>query len=314
MNDMLSNHRSATTLASTLTSVQVSETDFPLDAALDREGCSIAVITAVEGASDRPLGAAMVIGADGQTAGTLSSGCIERDVVTRARNAARTDRPKKLRYGKGSPFLDLQLPCGDGLEITLIPNPSQTVLKRASAALRDRRNAGIAIGEDGRLTDMLKDGDLMIQVVPRLRVLVFGKGPEPKIFARLARAAGQSVELHSPDAQTREGIDYARPMTAPEWPEDVALDHRTAVVLFFLDHDWELPLIWHALSSPAFYVGAQGSAGAHEKRIAALEAIGVRRSAIDRMARPFDPVTHAGDPHSLASGVLAQILDHARLT
>ncbi|WP_052699693.1 XdhC family protein [Martelella endophytica] len=294
-------------------SVQVCEADFPLRAALAADRACLAVITRVEGASYRPAGAAMVITADGTTTGSLSSGCIERDVVLHALAAIETNTPKRLIYGRGSSFIDLQLPCGGGLEITLIPHPSRPVLERAATRLAGRRIAAVAIGEDGRLGEMPTGGDLIVRLVPGLRLLVFGKGPEPRTFAALAKAAGQDVTLYSPDAETRAGIDHAFPLNQGQWPVGVEIDDRTAVALFFHDHDWEPPLLKHALKSPALFVGAQGSARARQKRADALAAEGVCAAALARLARPFGLVASARDPHSLAAGVLAQVMDHARI-
>jgi xanthine/CO dehydrogenase XdhC/CoxF family maturation factor len=52
--------------------------------------------------------------------------------------------PVALRYGRGSPFGDIQLPCGGGLDILLVPRPDPAVM----AALLDRR-AGAAARDTG---------------------------------------------------------------------------------------------------------------------------------------------------------------------
>ena len=97
--------------------VAICETDTPLCAALGSGRAALAVICGVDGPSYRPLGAMMVVDESGRAHGNLSSGCIERDVILHARQALADGRMRQLRYGAGSPFRDLALPCGGGLDI-----------------------------------------------------------------------------------------------------------------------------------------------------------------------------------------------------
>lgn len=282
--------------------VRLCETDAPfLPPDAGSGPLALAVITGIEGPSYRPLGAMMAIDAAGQAWGNLSSGCIERDVILHARQALADGQARQLRYGKGSPFQDLALPCGGGLDILIQPQPDRVALRQAASHLAMRQDARLTIGP------------LSLHILPRLRVAIFGKGPEARGFAALSQAAGFLVELFSPDAETLSGAASGHLIARPEWPADLAPDARTAVALFFHDHDWEPPLLRAALSSAAFYIGAQGSLRAHQSRCEALSALGVSRDQIDRIAAPFGLIPSARDPQTLAASVLAQILERARL-
>ena len=60
----------------------------PLDHLLaNPEGAAMAIITGVEGPSYRPVGAIMALGPDQQRVGSLSSGCIEGDLLVQADRA-----------------------------------------------------------------------------------------------------------------------------------------------------------------------------------------------------------------------------------
>ncbi|SMO56565.1 XdhC family protein [Paracoccus laeviglucosivorans] len=283
-------------------SVTICESDVPLGPALARNA-ALAVITGIEGASYRPIGAVMAIDATGHSWGSLSSGCIERDVIMHAQAALADSQPRRLRYGRGSPFIDLTLPCGGGLDVLILPRPDRRALGHAATALAERRPASLTLGDT-----------ITLHIQPELRLLVFGKGPEAPCFAALATAAGYPTELHTPDNETRQGLAQAHPMPAPRWPTDLRIDARTAVTLFFHDHDWEPPLLAYALKSPALYVGAQGSLRAHRARIAALTAMGLSQAQTDRLASPFGLIPSVRDPRSLAASVLAQVLERARLS
>lgn len=281
--------------------VSICESEVPLARALGGGHVALAVVTGVEGASYRPVGAVMVVDEQGQSWGSLSSGCIERDVVLHAGQALADGQPRNLRYGIGSPFRDLALPCGGGLDIQIIAKPDMAAL----ATARDRL--------DLRQAAMLSLGALTLNIQPQPRFLVFGKGPEARCFAALSAAAGYPVQVFSPDVETLQGFENAVSLTGPKWPGDVRVDPRTAVTLFFHDHDWEPVLLKAALETPAFFIGAQGSLRAHHARCDALTALGVAPQDIGRLASPFGLIPSARDPRTLAASVLAQVLERARL-
>ncbi|RYH07461.1 XdhC family protein [Tropicimonas sp. IMCC6043] len=295
----------------------------PLAALLAHHGPAVlAMIVGVDGPSYRPVGAAMCVFPDGQRAGTLSSGCVEADIALHALEALEQGRPRQIRYGRGSPFLDIQLPCGGGLDILLIPDPDRDVL---SQLVKDRHARQVRVleidtasgamrlaraGEPGR------DGDLFrTRYLPDIRFVTFGKGPEASTFAALVQSAGYPNLILSPDHETL--LDAAahgcatRHLVVQEMPGDLDIDDRTAVILFFHDHDWEPPILKGALETPAFYIGAQGSQRARDARLLMLEAMGVPEAARARLFGPVGLIPSARDAGTLAVSVLAEILAEA---
>lgn len=283
------------------------------------EGATLAVIAGVEGPSYRPVGAMMAVFSERERAGTLSSGCIENDIALHAMRVAGTGRPETIRYGRGSPFADIQLPCGGGLDILLLPRPDRDALARVADNRAARRPCTLEIdigtgamrvaetGSTGRETDTL-----LVRFEPAVRFLVFGKGPEASTFAALVRSAGYPNLLLSPDDETLADGAAAgcetRALTLPGFPEGLGADHRTAVVLFFHDHDWEPPILAGALDTPAFYIGAQGSQRARDARLLMLEGMGVSPAARARLHGPVGLIPSARDAGTLAVSVLAEVL------
>jgi xanthine dehydrogenase accessory factor len=251
--------------------------------------------------------------------GTLSSGCVERDIAVQAMRAADAGQPRVIRYGRGSPFLDIQLPCGGGLDIALIPDPDRGVLARLRAAEAARRPVALTVDLAtgalalGNIAETARDGDrLAVARPPETRFLIFGKGPEAAAFAALVQAAGFPAVLLSPDAETLEAHARAglatRVLPVARFPGDLSPDPWTAVVLFFHDHDWEPPILAQALATPAFYVGAQGSRRSAEARAMALQAMGVPADLLARLRGPIGLVPSARDARTLAVSVLAEVL------
>ncbi|WP_166504638.1 XdhC family protein [Thioclava sp. IC9] len=288
------------------------ETEWPLARLMGPAPMCLCFISHVEGPSYRPLGSGMAVDGAGRRFGNLSSGCIDEDVALHAVEALKSGAPKVLRYGRGSPFMDIQLPCGGGLEVTLLPASEREILDVARRRLVARENVTLTVLPDGQIENGATPGGLTITLRPKVRVLVFGDGPEPRGFSALAQAAGLPVALYAGAKETRDGIAGACAFSGKTWPDTAHVDHRTAVTLFFHDHERETRLLRHALETPAFYIGAQGSLRARQLREAALSAAGVGDAEIARLVEPFGYVAHARSALEMAAGVLAQVVDHAR--
>ena len=295
----------------------------PIDALVSgSDDAVLAVITGVEGPSYRPVGACMAIFDGGERAGTLSSGCIEQDLALHAADALLAGTPVAVRYGRGSPFMDIQLPCGGGLDILLVPRPDRAALATLATQRANRSPASLRID---RLTGTLSVGEaaatgwrgdrFLVRFDPAIRFVVFGKGPEACTFAALVRSAGYPNLLLSPDEETLEigaasGCDTQHLRTA-HYPDGLKADPWTAVILFFHDHDWEPPILEGALRTPAFYIGSQGSQRARDTRLDVMRTMGIDEASLARLHGPVGLIPSARDAGTLAVSVLAEVLAKA---
>jgi len=154
----------------------------------------MAVLTATHGPAYRNPGTAMAIAADGSFAGALTSGCIEADLILQAQRVRADGRPLHLRYGEGSPFIDLRLPCGGAIEVMLFRVGDFDVLADLSAARADRRPVSLRLSPDGRLSLAAVPGsaagDGVIPFKAPLRFVSFGAGAEAAVFADLVKSMG----------------------------------------------------------------------------------------------------------------------------
>ena len=107
--------------------------------ALTRGPAALATIIALGEGGPRPVGTQMVFGQNG-VAGFLSGGCIEADVETHARACLEDGVARRLVYGQGSPWPDIQLLCGARIEILverILPeDPAARTLLDLAAARR----------------------------------------------------------------------------------------------------------------------------------------------------------------------------------
>lgn len=279
-------------------------------------GClsALAILTRIEGAGYRPLGAAMSLDDRGETRGHLSAGCIDADIALHLEEVAADGAPRMLRYGAGSPFVDLVLPCGGALEICVIPAPPAPIQREIARARQARLPLTLHLSPlRGMLsTTPQSDTELSIQMTPEPRFVIFGSGIEAESLAGLTSAAGYETELVMPEPVEMPGVRSHRlSRSAPL--ADIALDPRSAALLFFHDHDPETAILEALFESPAFFIGAQGSRRTAQTRAAALRARGVSESAIARLRGPVGLIERARDPRLLAVSVLAEVLQAAQV-
>ncbi len=87
------------------------------------------LVTVVEtfGSSPRPPGAMLVLRGDGQAVGSVSGGCIEDDLVLRAkRGELPADRCEVITFGVTSEEARrFRLPCGGVIRVVVEPVPPQ---------------------------------------------------------------------------------------------------------------------------------------------------------------------------------------------
>lgn len=265
---------------------------------------ALVIVTGIEGGAVRAPGALMAVREDGALAGYISGGCIDSDVALQAQNALRAGKAKQLRYGAGSPFTDLPLPCGGAIEVTIIPDADLDQIRTVRNQLSARRAAKLCL-------EAL--GDFKPHYVPKPRLRIAGRGADCLALARVASAAGLDVRL-----QLRDGEDVAAAsaqgfadVMALETPSDIPAandDEWTAFILMFHDTHWECPLLKQALDGPAFYVGAVGSRRTHARRTEALKADGIDEVAIARIHGPIGLIPSMRDASMLAISVLAEVV------
>jgi len=279
-------------------------------------------LTAVTGASTRNPGAHMGVAADGSFAGSFSGGCVESAVVAEAVEAIAEGKPREVRFGAGSPYLDIRLPCGGGIDLLIAPlqpMSAREMLELFSA----RQPATIAIDTvsgsvklDPESSDhpVVRQGDTVhINHVPPARIAILGHGATVENLAKLTGSYGIGYDVFTPDAQVEETVETlggrAQLLKTPDACDRFQPDSWTACVFLFHDHDWEGQLMKQALASPAFYVGAMGSYKTHKTRTEILLDLGVAREEVARMDAPIGLIPSTRDPATLALSILSQIVE-----
>lgn len=291
--------------------------DYVIDFALDRiragERLALVTLVQIEGSSPRPLGAQMAVSQSGEWVGYLSGGCIERAIVTEAVSAIEAGKGRRVRYGRGSKYLDIQLPCGSAIELVFDIDVGERDLARIDASMGQREPASLRI--PGFIEPAADDG-MVRWYMPRRRLIVAGVGPAAVLLGRLGQLAGFQTVLHSPDQETRAAVEAEGVptfaingvATIPNFQADA----KSAIVFMFHDHEWERTLVPAALDTPAFYIGAMGSRRTHRQRLATLEELGVDPSRLGRIRGPAGLFSGAKSAPDVAMSILAEIMQVER--
>src|SRR3546814_17032677 len=88
---------------------------------------------------------------NGDCAGSFSSGCVEAAIIAEAIEVFSESRPRVVRFGQGSPYIDIKLPCGGGIDALFLPDPSTDVLELALECFASRRPFVLTLDPAGAL-------------------------------------------------------------------------------------------------------------------------------------------------------------------
>ena len=278
----------------------------------------LVTLVGIEGGSSRGIGAQMAVAADGRRIGSFSGGCVEDAVASEALEALHDGWGRVVRYGVGSPYMDIRLPCGGGIDLLFTPRPDAEVIVATLEKLDQREAVGLELGCDSIavLPEALPrpwDGhDLNHVYQPPLRIHALGQGEDLTAFARLGQAFGAQIHALIPDRDThellrREGIETTYLATRNTLPV-ARSDPWTAIVFLFHGRDWEEFLLPQALALPAFYLGAIGSRRTHAARVAMLEEAGVSPERIATVRGHIGIIPATRDPATLALSILSEIV------
>jgi xanthine dehydrogenase accessory factor len=284
----------------------------------------LGTITRTWGSAPRPPGSLVAIRADGLVAGSVSGGCIEDDLVDKARSGALvTGLPQVVRYGIDADAAHrFGLPCGGLIELVLEPVMPRSrvneLLERLSNGQRVRRTLVIATGEvtlenSSPIDELaLTDTTLVTHHGPRWRLLLIGAGQMTQYLAQMASALDYDVIVCDPRDEYATGFEVPGATLLRTMPDDTVTalkpDGHTAIIA--LTHDPKLDdlALMEALTSEAFYVGAIGSRANQAKRKERLaEHFGLSAAQLARLHGPVGLKNGARTPPEIAIAILAEL-------
>jgi xanthine dehydrogenase accessory factor len=243
-----------------------------LRAETDGEAAALVTVIATEGSTPQKAGAKMLVFADGRIVGTIGGGCVEAEMVTRARQAIGNGRTQVAAY-------DL--------------TPEQA-------------------GEDG----LVCGGRMQVFIEPvegTPTLCVFGAGHVAQPLARMAKAAGFSVEVADDRIKfaNRELFPDADAIVVDGFAEAAArmtLGRNTYAVVVTRGHKGDADALQALLGKGLRFVGLLGSKPKAIHVFAQLEERGVPLSELASVHVPIGIDIGAVTPEEIAVSILAEMI------
>src|SRR3954471_4457417 len=204
------------------------------------EPLALATLVAARGSSYRRPGARMLICADGTTAGSLSGGCLEEEVVRRAAEVLGTGESSlmtfdtRLRYG-----------CNGSIDV-LVEAADEKFLRQLAANFSERRSCRVVTLFAGagsrtriiRYDGTIPEGAFVQEIEPAIRLLIFGEGPDSLPLRAFAEILGWEVfEIDQPSKLAAHA------------------DSRTAAIVKSHNYGRDFAALCHLLKLELPYVG-----------------------------------------------------------
>ena len=281
------------------------------------EKFALATVVRVKGSSYRRPGAKMLILQSGEIAGSVSGGCLERDLIRRAGEAMTREESKLLCYDTRSDSDDsdaeayvtsVGLGCEGVIEIFLNPAP-RAHLEALASSLDTRSDVdfGIALPDGSHFTDK-------ILRLPQL--VIFGAGHDAVPLAKMAALLGLEVSVidcrssfptpHSMFS-TVDSLIRGEPETIVE---KLSIGDHSLIVT--MTHNYEhdhliLAQVFKrcAPGAPA-YVGMLGPKSRSERILQSIEAEGISFNS-SRLHYPVGLDIGGDTPESIALSIVAEI-------
>jgi xanthine dehydrogenase accessory factor len=288
--------------------------------------CELVTVVKTWGSSPRPAGSMLALCASDegvQVTGSVSGGCIEDDLIERARSASvwRTT-PELLSYGiSAGQAHRFGLPCGGTIELAVEPLSGASgiaqLLERVARRELVARRLDLA---SGAVTLARAEAGTVVHIAhnvlttlhgPSWRLIIIGAGPLSRFLAQVASAMDYQVTVCDPREEYRAGWTLDTVELVREMPDDVVIaarpDHRSAIVA--LTHDPKLDdlALMEALKSDAFYVGAIGSRANNARRRERLLQFDLDQAQLARLHGPVGMHIGSKTPAEIAISILAHM-------
>lgn len=289
-------------------------------------GRRVHLVTVVQtwGSAPRQAGAMLAVRDDGQVVGSVSGGCIEDDLIARARAGTLPERAERLTYGvTRDEATRFGLPCGGTLRLVAEPlAPRDAWLDEVLQAIAEHRlvrrtidlHTGAAALEAAAPAEGPDFDGRMFRAVygPHWRLLIIGANQTAQVLADIAATLDFQVIVCDPREEFHAAWHAPHATLVATMPDDIVLeigtDERTAIVALTHDPKLDDMVLLEALKSRAFYVGALGSRANQEKRRERLRLFDLGDEDIARLRRPVGLPIASRTPAEIAVAVAAELV------
>lgn len=204
----------------------------------------IATIVATRGSTYRQAGGRAVIGANGEVEGTISGGCLERDLAARLAEWLSDMQPRVITYDSSRDddiVFGLGLGCRGVVDVHIEPFDATRPPRLLTEFKWNGREPVVwttSIGNQLLLVEMIR---------PPRALAIFGGGPDVDPVARLGEQLGWNVTVFRP-----------RDLHPEKVRDEVDLAGFDAAVIMTHNYLYDQTLLDAILPSPIAYIGLLG--------------------------------------------------------
>jgi xanthine dehydrogenase accessory factor len=296
----------------------------------------LATLATVEGSSYRRPGARLLLFPDGERIGSISGGCLEEDVLVRAKAVLVSGQPEAVVYDTTSEndlVWGVGLGCHGIVRVVLEKLPPRPAWATALAenftarrptllAIRHRPGAAANGTLGTRLIEpvngtapVASEADVFLErVSPPTALFIYGAGDDAQPLAHLAQGLGWQVTVADPRAAfaTAERFPTAATLAvAPAHKLVAQTEPQADALAVVMTHHYvhDVPLLRDLIGRPLTYLGLLGPKKRAEKILGDLTAEGATITA-EMRARLRAPVgldLGADSPEQVALSILAEM-------
>lgn len=288
----------------------------------------LATLATVEGSSYRRPGARLLLTAEGQRLGSISGGCLEEDVLVRARNVLASGITETVIYDTTSEndlIWGVGLGCHGVVRVVIERLPLQPAWAASLAEnFAARHPTLLAVthlaADPAQLGTRLVNeqttdaGTFFDRIRPPTALAIFGAGDDAQPLARLAHELGWHVTVADPRAAfaTAERFPTAQALAvAPsgDLVDRVAPDADTLAVVMTHHYVHDVPLLRALLPRPLAYLGLLGPKKRAERMLADLarDGLAITAEMRTRLHAPVGLDLGADSPEQVALAIVAEM-------
>ena len=293
---------------------------------------ALATLVAVEGSSYRRPGARLLMLGDGTRIGSISGGCLEEDILLRARRVLESGRSETAVYDttdENDLVWGVGLGCRGVVQIFIEPIAQNrpgwiSVLAEnrasnrvTSLAVVYRENAGEFQGTQlpaALPSDFPGPGTFLETVAPLPLLVLFGAGDDVQPVVRLAKETGWRVTVVDSRATYATAgrfpeADSVIVANAGENAVQLKLNEQTHVVVMTHRFAEDVKLLAMLLARPLAYLGVLGARKRTDRVLAELGEQGFvpLPETLERLCAPVGLDLGATTPETIALSIVAEL-------
>jgi len=198
-----------------------------------------------------------------------------------------------------------------GSEFMVTPREFFGATETIDPTLRDAARAALDV-DGARMIEAAGQQFFVQTLVAPPRIVIIGAVHIAQALIPMAARAGYDIYLIDPRTAFANAERFPDIDVDNRWPDEamgeLQLDIRTAVVTLSHDPKIDEPALRAAMDSDAFYIGALGSKGNHQKRLGRLAELGYSTEQLARIHGPIGLPLGGRSPAEIAVATLAQII------